>query len=672
MRALFLSIIIVACGCGPLSAAALEARRGELRAALAQAERGPPLSPQARQSLLDHPLYPYLEYAELRREISHARPKAVKALLDRHGALPFADALRDAWLRELARRRDWKTFLRFDRGGDDVELRCFALQAQLASGETPAVLDAIAALWRHGQSQPDACTPLFARLEAAGRLDAALRWQRIELAAEAGNLALMRFLARGLPAAERAQAEAYADFLDAPKAKLTGWPRDARSRRIVVLALERAARRDPPGTEVLLAALAAPIGLEAAERGQVQYAIALWSAASYLPDSARRFAVVPAPAWDARLHEWQAREALTRADWKAFIAAIEAMPEAQRSEGRWRYLGARAREQLGDAGAARAMFTTLADEPNYFGFLAADRLGTPYALCPLEPSTDAAIRQRLLALPELQRALELFAIDRPQWALREWNALVPTLTDDERRVAVALAVDAGWTDRAVFALAQGDDQRLYRLRFPLAHATHLRREAEKHGLDPAWVAALIRAESAWQPTARSHADARGLMQLLPGTGKAVARRHQLAWKGAATLYQPRENISLGIAYLADMLGRHGGQPFLATAAYNAGPTPVARWLGERPPTEPDLWVETIPYRETREYVARIMAFAVIYDWRLNGRALPVGERMRGVVDPKRAVRGFHCPAPVAPVAVDQNAGGGAERMMAASPTVASP
>jgi soluble lytic murein transglycosylase len=670
---LVLLVLSLLCSAAPAPAGTLDARRGELRSALQQAERGPPLSPLARQTLLDHPLFPYVEYAELRRDLRQARPREVKSLLSRHAALPFAGALRDAWLRELARRGDWETFRRYDRGGGDAELRCHAAQAQLAAGETAELLDAIAALWLHGQSRPDACDPPFARLAAAGRIDAALRWQRIDLAAEAGNISLMRFLARSLPAEQRARAERYATFLEAPQAAVGGWPQDARSRRIAVLGLERLARRDPAAAEALLAAIAAPLGMDA-ERAAVQYAVALWSAASYLPESARRFARVPATAYDARLHEWRAREALTRNDWPALLAAIEAMPAAQRGEGRWRYLEARAREQVGDTTAAQALLAALADEPNYFGFLAADRLDRPYTLCPLEAPAEAGLRQRLLAMPALQRAIELHAIGRPSWARREWDALQPTLSEAERRMAVALAVEAGWTDRAVFALAQGEDQRLYRLRFPLAHERHLRREAEKRGLDAAWVAALIRAESAWQPEARSHADARGLMQLLPGTAAAVARRHQLDWSGVATLNQPRENISLGTAYLAEMLARHDGQPFLATAAYNAGPTPVARWLGQRPPTDPELWVETIPYRETREYVARIMAFSVIYDWRFGGRALPVGERMRGVTDPQRAVRAFHCPAPagVPPVAADQDPAREAGSMMTAFLTVALP
>jgi soluble lytic murein transglycosylase len=638
----------------PAAAADLEARRADFRQVLEQAERGPPLPPQVRRRVLDHPLYPYVEYAETVRDIGRLRGDEVAAVLERHRELPFAGALRAAFLRELARRRDWATFLAQYRGSTDIELQCHALQAELATAAASADRDQrIIALWLHGASRPPACDGPFAHLQSTGRIDAALRWQRIELAAEAGNAALMRFLARGLDATGRRQAEAEANFIEAPDASAAGWPRDPRSSRVAVHGLERLARRDPAAAERLFAALATPLAFDEAQRTRVAYAMALWSAASYLPDSARRLAAVPAPGYDLRLHEWRAREALARGDHGATLAAIEAMGAEQRGDGRWRYLEARMREQLGQATAARTQLAALATEPNYFGFLAADRVGANYALCPAELADDRAARQRLRALPGLERALELHALARPAWALREWDAAVAPLSAEQRRHAVALAVEGGWTDRAVFALAQGEDLRYYTMRFPLAHATHLRREAGKHGIDPAWAAALIRAESAWQPDARSHADARGLMQLLPSTAVAVARRHGLTWNGNATLHDPRSNISLGMAYLAEMLARHDGRPFLATAAYNAGPTPVARWRNQRPPVEPDLWVETIPYRETREYVARIMAFAVIYDWRFGGKAVPVLERMQGRTGRAHAVRQFDCPQPTAAGEVPQ-------------------
>jgi soluble lytic murein transglycosylase len=576
-------------------------------------------------------------------------PARIATFLERYKALPIAASLRDAWLHALIRRRDWREFGAFYVERNDPTLRCGALQARLMRGADPTFLADAQAAWLSAQSVPTLCDPSFMALKVAGRITPDLIWRRIDLAIDAGNTTLVRFLARSLPPADQARAAGYADFIAVPNAaKASAWPVDARSRRVVTQALLALAERSPDDAEALLAALTPRYTLDAGQRGTVLNRIALWSAASYLPSSAPRFARVPAAAFDDRLHEWRAREALARNDLAATRRAIAAMPAALRADPRWRYVDARLQEKLGQRTAARAVFADVANQATYFGFLAADRLGQPYALCPVE--VDVAHRDAVARNPALQRALELRAIQRDSWALREWDAAIAAMSAGDKRIAVAIAEDDGWHDRGVFTLNSGDDLRLYTLRFPLAHAVHLRAEARKNDLDPSWAAALIRAESAWIARAHSHANARGLMQLLPSTARDEARRLGIRYEGDEALFQPIGNITLGTAHLAQMLRRHGGQTYLATAAYNAGAGAVARWLSQRTPTDPDLWIETIPYRETREYVARILAFSAIYDWRLQGKAVPITQRMLGADVRRVARREFLCPL-TTPVAI---------------------
>src|SRR5690606_21592926 len=168
------------------------------------------------------------------------------------------------------------------------------------------------ALWRNGESLPDACDPVFAALDRRGGLDAALRWERFDLAVEAGQAGVMRAVARGLRDSARTLAEDYAAFVQAPHSRAAQWPRDARSRKVAVAGLSKLARNDPDAAERQLAQLAPVLGLDQGERGKVLYQIALWTVASYLPDSARRLEAVPASAYDERLHEWRVREAMAR------------------------------------------------------------------------------------------------------------------------------------------------------------------------------------------------------------------------------------------------------------------------------------------------------------------------------------------------------------------------
>ena len=614
-----------------------------MQAAIAAAKGGR-LAPGQAEALRADPRWPWLEHARLARDLDTADATQVRGFLQRHDGQAAATALRPLWLASLARRERWSDFLADWRPSDSAALRCARLNAQQALGQAGAEWNTEAqALWRSGKSQPDACDATFVTLAARGGLDDALRWQRFDLAVAEGEAGVMRSAARGLPADALALAQDYAAFVQAPHARAAQWPRDARSRQVAAAGLARLAKNDPDAAERQLAQLAPLLGMDEAERGKVLYQIALWTVASYLPDSARRLAAVPAASYDERLHEWRAREAMARSDWKSALDAIRAMPAAQREDSRWRWFEGRMLEKTGKAAQAQALFRAAAAAPTFHGFLAADRLQLPYALCPWDPNDPPALRREVARDPALQRALALYRIDQPGWAVREWNDALSRFDDARRRTAVALAQEQGWFDRAVFSLGKAaNEQRMYQPRFPLHHDADIRAAARRHDLDPAWIAAEIRAESVFNPNARSPADARGLMQLLPATAAAVAQRTGLPYAGAESLYDSSTNIALGSAYLRQMEDKYG-QTYQAIAAYNAGPTPTARWLSQRPTHDPDLWIETISYKETRDYVARVLAFSAIYDWRLNGNALPVSERLLGRTEGQR--KPFACPTP---------------------------
>jgi soluble lytic murein transglycosylase len=620
-------------------------RRPEFREALDAAEHGRLTEAQAR-AFATHPLGGWLQVIALRQQLDTATPAAVQALLDRLGDQPAAQWLREPWLAEAARRGDWKAFRAAWRGSDDPALRCHDLSARAATGAIDdAWLADAKALWLTGDSLPDACDAPFATFAARGRLDDALRWQRVDLAAAAGQANLVRYLAKGLTGADAAVANAYAGYLEAPGANVGGMPRTERTRAVVTTALARLAKRDPARATALLPQVASALGLDDAQRGRVLYEAALWTVASYADGAAARLAAVPESAYDDRLHEWRVRDAIARGDDAAALAALAKLPAKMQADSRWQYLQARLLERAGRKDAARTLYAAAAQAPTFHGWLAADRLGQSYALCPLELPADSKRHARIAANPGLVRALAWFELDRPVYATREWSAAIKSMDDAERRNAVQLAQAAGWYDRAIFGMNLADDDtRFYRLRFPLHHDAELRRHSAANGLDPAWVAGQTRAESGFMPRARSGADARGLMQLLPGTGAQTAASLGVAWRGGESLYEPVTNLQLGTAYLRMMLERFGGKPYLAIAAYNAGPAPVQRWLGQRGDLEPEFFIESIPYKETREYVARVLAFSVVYDWRLYGNAAPLSDRLLGrvVTDPRRR-RAFFCP-----------------------------
>ncbi|NUS59571.1 MAG: lytic transglycosylase domain-containing protein [Lysobacter sp.] len=621
-------------------------RRDEVRAAFSAAELGK-LTPAQSAALADHPLAGWVEYAALRRDIDTLPAQRAQAFLAKYKGQAVAGAFRELWLAALSRREDWPTFRSaWDPSIGDVALRCAELDARQATGKTDAkwISDAQAIWSSTGKALPSTCDAAFAVLASKGGLPPALRWERIEKAANEWEPAVMRSAARGLPADEAALANDYAAFFEAVHDRALTWPKTDRSRLMASQGLARLAKSVPMLADTTLPKFADALQFTEADRARVLYQAALWTVASYEPDSARRLNAVPESAYDDRLHEWRVREAMSRSDWPAALVAIRKMGDKQRNDSRWTYFQARLTEIAGDKAGAQALYRQAARKPEFHGFLAADRIGQPYALCPVDVKLGTPEQAAIARDPAIVRAMALYQADRPGWAQREWDDALSRFSDAQRRLAVAVAQDHGWFDRAVFSLGkqQPEELRMYALRFPLHHDATIRREAAKNGLDPAWVAAEIRAESTFNPNARSGANAMGLMQVVPATGMAVARRIGLPWNGVSTLYDPDANIAIGTAYLRQLYDKYG-PPYQVLAGYNAGPAPLARWQAQRPGMDPDFWIETISYKETREYVARVLAFSVIYDWRLNGDAAPVSDRMRGRTGTAR--KGFVCPTP---------------------------
>ena len=633
-----------------------------LRSAFESAARGQ-LSDAQRALHASHPLTGWLEYAALRSGMDALPVELGTAFLVRNRDQAVAGVFRNEWLAALARREDWPAFLAAWEGGvDSPALRCSQLTARQALGRVDSQWTRDAqALWRSsGKSLPDTCDAPFAHLAAQGELTPALRWERIGLAADDAQAGVIRTIARSLPAGDAALANQYAAFIDAPGDGALQWPKNETSRRVVVAGLAKLAKASPERAESMLPAFSQAFGFDDATRGRVLYEIALWTVASYGPESARRLAAVPAYAYDDKLHEWRAREALARSDWRGALAAIQRMPEPLRNDSRWLYFGARTSELTGNAAAAQALYRQAAQKAEFHGFLAADRLQQPYALCPWTPAVPTTAKTGIARDPALVRALQLFALDRKGWAQREWDDALTRFSDEQRRIAVEVAQDTGWFDRGVFGLVNvggkryPEETRLYHLRFPLHHDAAIRREAARNRLDPAWIAAEIRAESVFDPNARSSADARGLMQVLPGTGAEVARKLGVPWAGGESLYDADTNIVLGTAYLRQLMDKYGGKPYLVMAGYNAGPAPLNRWMTQRPAMDADVWIETISYKETRDYVGRVLSFSTVYDWRLNGDATRISDRMLGRSDGQRkrftcATTASSMPA-VAPVA----------------------
>ncbi|MGN6313816.1 MAG: transglycosylase SLT domain-containing protein [Rhodanobacteraceae bacterium] len=647
--------------------ATLQQQRDAFRAAYTAAYDGQDWRPLA-QGLESYPLYPYLEAAALEHDLAHADRAQIAAYLARYPDLIPAQDLRRDELTLLAKQQDWNGFLSFYQPGLGDALTCDALQAKLARGGKLDFQKDLAALWDKASLPPE-CASVLDAANAQGLLSTQRIWARIDRAAEAYAPATIEQSSAWLSGSDAAVAMRLADALRSPETFLkTADSLDdtARTRQALTLALARYARSKADLAEAAWQRLSPRFAFDGAQRDRILAALAIYSATDDEPEALAMLTALPASAQTDATREWRVRAALARQDWSAAQQAIDALTAQQMEHDEWRYWHARIAQKLGHEQQAQSEYAALATQAGYYAFLAADRAGLPYAICPEPLTPDAAAQQRLLAMPGFARAFELFALDMLQPARREWNRAAGDLDPADRRQIAALAYARGWYDRAVFALANDDDSHFYEQRFPLAEEPNVLASAQAAGIDPVWAYAIIRAESAWQSDAHSGANAYGLMQLVPATAAQLARENGLPYRSAQDLYDPTINIPLGTRYLAAMAMRYDGSPWLASAAYNAGPIPVQHWVDLRGSLEPDVFIATIPYKETRDYVGRVLSFETMYDWRLHGDALPITSRMPAIGT------GFALPVAVTRKSVVCNPDAGTRAAAAAASTGAAP
>ena len=592
-----------------------------------------------RKQLHSYPLAPYLDLAELKRRLDKAEHNEVRLFLELHEQTPVADMLRRNWLDHLAKQKAWKAYLAFYTPQGSITRQCHRLQALINTGQQQSAWPQVRKIWLHGHSRPSACDPVFKAWENAGKRTDKLNWQRIELAMKAGEWRLARYLGKQFGNNDAVWLGRWIRIYRAPNDVLRAAdyssPHPYRE-KMLTHAVQRMASLDGLQAMELWQQIRDRYPFSDKQRYRTHRRIALSLERNDSAQAYRFILALQPGADDERLYTARKRAALLRMDWQQLLNDLGKGPQNPREATRWRYWEARALEASGRQTEAKALYAKLAAQRSYYGFLAADRINVEYHLDHHDTPVSKAARTQVRQQPGIVRALELHALERDTQARREWHYATKSMPTEQLRAAATLAEDAGWRDRAIFTLAKTKYWDDLELRFPLDHQQLVASEASQNQLDMAWIFAVIRQESAFMRDARSHAGAMGLMQLMPGTARHVARGY-LKQKPPrrSALLQADTNIRLGSAYLKQLLERLDNSPVLATAAYNAGPSRVDKWLPARE-LEADIWIDLVPFNETRRYLRSVLSYTVIYEKRLGREPQRLRNRMAPVAAaPKR-------------------------------------
>ena len=593
---------------------------------------------QLTAQLRDYPLYPYLLYNYLRARLWKLNGDEIEGFLRHYDNLPMANDLRRSWLKVLARRGHWKTFLENYTPQQDITLRCYQLLARIRTGNDAYLLEDTRTVWLYGHSQPEQCDPAFERLYNSKLMSDALVWQRIGLAMDEGETGLASYLGNRLPAEQRMWVTRWIGAHNNP-AHATYHPKfedTELARRILLHGLNRLARIDAGKAIARWSDIKDDYEFSADQISEMKYTLAVRATQQNHPMAKTLLDDIDDSRVDEDVFGWRLRAALDDYDWQRILDWTSGIPpQDELTRGQWIYWRGRALEETGKPDAAKAMYRKITDLRDYYGFMAADRLGISYSMNHHPLPEDMEAWQKISESPGMVRARELFSLGMIYSARREWQYALDNMTTYQMQIAAMIASNWGWYDRVIMTMGKAKAFDDLVLRFPTPYQKDLDSYAQKRGLDLSWVFALVRAESAFMEDARSPSGALGLMQVMPATGHETARN--IGWRNLRTtdLLKADANIPIGTAYLKQMVDRFNGNITLATAAYNAGPGSVSSWLPRTGCMEPDVWLETIPFDETRGYVRRILYYASIYDWRLRRDIIPVSRRM-AIVQPKNS------------------------------------
>ncbi len=574
------------------------------------------------KSLSHYILTPYLEYERIRYG-QYKDTQAIKIFLERYPNQSISYRLHKEWLLSLPGRGEWDTFLvNYDENLRSSTLHCYYLRALYRSGEKDKALERTKDAWITSGSAPKACTPLFKVWLKSPYFEPDFAYERLQLALKKGRTSLASYSANFLKGDQRAAANMMIwahkspSILSSTKRFPSANPymKDA-----VLHGLKRRVRRRPDVALTYWKKHQDRFDFSVKETAELERKIYLGLARQFDQEASDLLASLP-PEYNSReVLEWQIRVSLRTRDWSSVLKWVEVLEKTEKMDPQWYYWKHQAylAQSIKVPQQDMKQLYKLAKTRTYYGFLTAELLGTSFSLTNSPLPISLGKHKEVGSIPEIDRAKEFLNIGQTKTAKREWQYVVNTKADPLDLMSLAkLAKQWGWHNRAIRTVIAANHWHDLSIRFPTPYKQAFVTAANQVNLDSSWLFAIARQESAFAEGVRSGAGARGLMQLMPATARQTAKKIGLK-PSKNSLYDPSYNIKLGSNYLANMYLRFNKNRAIATAAYNAGPNRVKQWVKSSPALSIDVWIETIPYDETRRYVKNVLAFDTIYQHKLG-------------------------------------------------------
>jgi soluble lytic murein transglycosylase len=570
-------------------------------------------------TLTDYPLYPYLQYQWLKNYLPQT--DKILAFLSAYKDTRYADLLRSKWLDYLANNERWVDFLHYYQASDNTALECRFYWANYKTGNQQLALNEAKRLWAITDTQPKECDPLLLALALSPVLTSDLIWQRFELALKKDNRPLASYVQHLLNKPDQDVAEIWLQVHNRPaliqdSLFLGG---NERQGRIFAHGVDRMAKLDLDLAINIWDSRKGNLVIDNQTAQELERRLAL--ALARARDNRAYNRLNQLIAVDAEVREWKVRAALLEQNWQHVAHALTGLTIDEQKQPQWQYWQARSLIETGKTLEGQSIYNRLSEDRSYYGFMAADAVNKPYAFADKPVFLAGNVLANLTQKTDFKVIQELAFLNREAEAKLQWWFALKKLPKEQLMIAAKLAQQWQWDQVAIITLVKADYWDDLALRFPVNYLSQVQNNAYWQNLDPAIIFGVIRQESMLDKNARSAVGASGLMQIMPETGQQIARTLKEPWQAENSLFNPDVNIKYGAFYYKQLLNRFDGHFALATAAYNAGPNRVVKWLPNDRSVPADVWIETIPFKETRKYVTSVLSYAIIYQQRTQRNAL---------------------------------------------------
>ncbi|MGQ3889366.1 transglycosylase SLT domain-containing protein [Legionella sp. CNM-1927-20] len=526
---------------------------------------------------------------------------------------PLAKKLREKWLYQLARQKDWVNYGLYYKQTEDVNLQCFYHLANYYQGKTDTAFSAAKALWLTGDSQPPACNQLFELLLKSENFNQSLITERIILALDKRNLPLVRYLLKQYKVPRLKDEQQLIAIYQNPL-RIQQLPVNDLYSHFYLFGLKRMVSLNMPQALKFWEKVKNNNLLNNGQKQTFLAHVALYKAMRNQDDTWEWFTKVQPAYYNDVLLDWQIRFALKHKQWKQVASLINHFQDQQNPC--WQYWSARAKEALGQLEQAKDIYQELAKSRQYYGFLASLRLNKKFSFENENPIDDRTILKPYESF--IDKVKLLYQNHQTLEASRLLNDFVSELPKEEKSALLSwVANELQWHGKSVALSNTQELNNQLSLRFPIPYSSAINSYAKNYQVPQEFIYAIIRQESGFRDDAVSQAGARGLMQVMPTTASSVAKQARIDYKDKTQLFSWEKNLNIGVAYLKHLSKRFNDHPALIAAAYNAGPRQVNYWLKNHPANDMDIWIETLPWRETRNYLKNVIAFYAVYQYRMQ-------------------------------------------------------